>query len=163
MSILVFLDEAKGPAGLNEVVLKAGLSRGKALGLLQRLVREGYVAREGKGYLIAAKGQVILRELQPAPAGKEFQFYYDLDQFAGVSAKSLGEFLERIKTVDNRVLEFHVGRGDFEAWMRDVFTDLDLVRQLEEVRKSGTKGEDLRDKLLGIVDKRFSELCRLTS
>ncbi|MDQ1278833.1 MAG: hypothetical protein QG670_93 [Thermoproteota archaeon] len=162
MSVLVFLDEVKLSIGLNEVVSKVGLSRGKALGLLQKLVRDGYVTREGKGYLIATKGQVALKELRPVASGEEFQFYYDLNRFTGVSAKSLGEFLERLRTVDIRVLEFHVGRGDFEAWVRDVFTDHGLVLQLVELRESGIRGEDLLLELSEIVDKKYRELCKLT-
>lgn len=161
VKILTVLDELKTPVTLNELTGKAALSRGKTLGLLQKLVREDYVGREGKCYLIAPKGQIALRELNPIHSGEEFYFYLDLGQYTGVLAKSLDEFLERLRTIDVRSLEFHMSRGDFEAWIRDIFEDQDLVREFVKLKETGAKGEDLRMKLSEVVDKRYREFCKL--
>jgi hypothetical protein len=98
----------------------------------------------------------ILREL---PADEAFYFYVDIDIPAGVSAKSLPDFLDMLKTLPAQSLEFHTSRGDFENWIR-LLGDETLARKIPKIRGEGLKDEKLRARLTNIVSDRHAELSK---
>ena len=57
----------------------------------------------------------ILDKTSPERA---FYFYSGIGQFTGLSSDSLADFRDKIRSVDIRSIQFHVARGDFEAWIR---------------------------------------------
>lgn len=151
IKILTILNELETPVNINNLASKADLTRGRILGFLNGLVKFGYVEKRGKYYTIATKGKIALRKSRQVNPGKEFHFYIGIGQYTGISAKSLEEFLDRLKSVDAKSLEFHMARGDFEAWIRDVFNDQEMAREFVKLKNAGIKGEDLRTKLLEVV------------
>lgn len=86
-----------------------------------------------------------------------FYFFISLDQYTGESASSLEEFVEKIKEIDVRSLEFHFQRGDFERWITDTFGDNELGKKITEMHKQNPTGENLRSMLLGVISTRLSE------
>ena len=74
-------------------------------------------------------------------------------------ATSIFDFAEQLKKVDLKSLEFHTKRGDFSKWLKDVVKDDALSGDLEKLRSLGMKGERLRTRLVGLVDKRCKELA----
>ncbi|HET8576419.1 MAG TPA: HAD hydrolase family protein [Methylomirabilota bacterium] len=62
------------------------------------------------------------------------------------TAQSLREFRHAVGAVDDAVLAHHAGRGDFSRWVREVFSDLELARQLRKSEARWRRGElpDLR-------------------
>lgn len=157
LNILRTLDGLGEPAGLKRLTEKSGLSLSKTLGTLQGLVKRGYVEKSGGKYSIAEKGKIALRVLNPLPKGVEFKFYRRIDKYTGVLAESLGDFLDKLTTIDIRALEFHVSRGDLENWILSVFGDKELAIELEKIRESGLTGESLKNRVSQAVGARYRE------
>ncbi len=79
------------------------------------------------------------------PNEKAFYFFEANGQYTGVSAKSLEEFMERVRSeLSSESVEFHVERQDFEKWISGVFGDEKLAEEIRNIRLSGVKGETLR-------------------
>jgi len=93
------------------------------------------------------------------PVEKGFHFFTDLEKPTGVLATSVFDFAEELKKVDLKSLEFHMKRGDFSKWLKDVIRDDTLSGEFEKLRSIGLKGEKLRRKLVDLVDNRCKELA----
>jgi len=78
------------------------------------------------------------------PPQKAFYFYRDIGAPTGKSASSLEEFSHQLETVDANSIEFHVKRGDFENWIRDIFHNNKLAKRLTTIKTLGLRGEQLR-------------------
>lgn len=111
----------------------------------------------GKPRLNSDQAAAILREVPPE---KAFYFYRAVDSPLNVSAKSLKEFSERIKTVEPTSLVFHSERQDFENWT-SMLGDNELSARLKEVRMSRPQGESLRSRLYSTTKNRVDQLARL--
>ena len=94
----------------------------------------------------------------PIPEG--FHFYNEKGDPTGKIAISLPDFLEIVKTVDVRSVNFHFNRGDFEKWIIDVFSDIELATQISKIRKDA-RGERLRNDIIRIINRRLEELNKL--
>ncbi|TDA33816.1 MAG: hypothetical protein DSO02_03520 [Hadesarchaea archaeon] len=81
-----------------------------------------------------------------------FHFYSGMDRPLGIQAQSLLEFLEAVKRVGTDSLEFHLYRGDFERWIKDVFNSAFLHSRISALRRDGVKGEELRRRLVGVLE-----------
>ena len=156
LEILKALDKLGKAAGLKSLAAEANLSVGEVLGNVRGLVSNDYVKKSQRSYLITDKGRTALKVLSPTLPDKAFKFYEGIDQYTGVLAKSLEDFLVKIKGVDSKVLEFHTSRGDFENWVLGVFGDKQLASKLGELRPKGLEGEELRSE----VSKAFNERYR---
>jgi hypothetical protein len=71
------------------------------------------------------------------------------------SAESLHACRRVVATIEPDVLAHHAEHGDFSRWVRDVFHDAELSRQLRKMEARWRRGElaDLRgsiDTLIGI-------------
>ncbi|MCJ7634061.1 DUF5752 family protein [Candidatus Bathyarchaeota archaeon] len=161
--ILTILNGLTNPVTINELAHEAKLTRGKTLGSLSGLVRDGFVNEKEKKYSLATKGRRALKELNPLSGEGEFRFYLGIDQYSGISAKSLHEFRDCLKTIDVRSVEFHTVRGDFEAWVRNVFDDHSLAQEFAYLKEAGLRGEDLRTRLSEVVEKRYKEFYKLVT
>jgi len=71
--------------------------------------------------------------------------------YTGQTASSFREFSEILKTIDITSLEFHVQRGDFENWVKEVFNDEELASEITELRIKKVNGELLRNRICEIV------------
>ena len=85
------------------------------------------------------------------PRDKSFYFDTGLGQYSGILASSVDEFLGGLKIVPLESLEYHIGRRDFEKWTKDVLGSVLLADNIRTLRRSQFKGEDLRAKLVGVV------------
>jgi hypothetical protein len=104
------------------------------------------------------KEEFNLRILKALPREKAFYFFTSIGNYTGESAASLKEFLEKIKEVDVRSLEFHLYRGDFEKWISEVLEDKSLAMVVKDLRDKGYSGETLRQHLQGLVAKHLEEI-----
>ncbi len=84
---------------------------------------------------------------------KAFYFYTEVGNYTGQSASSLEQFLEKVKIVDTKSLEFHLYRGDFEMWFREVLEDPRLEEEMRVLKTFDLKGETLRTRLLYTISK----------
>lgn len=82
--------------------------------------------------------------MEKASKENAFYFYTSVDQYTGESASSLEEFLDKVRVVDIESLEFHLQRGDFKKWFREVWFCEELVEKTRKIERLGLKGEALR-------------------
>ena len=94
------------------------------------------------------------------PRDKCFHFYSGIgpNKFMKMSACSLLDFKEKAESVDCKSLEFHVQRGDFAKWCKDVLGDAELAKEFERLRTSNLSGEVLRTCIAGLIDARIEKL-----
>ncbi|MFQ6074118.1 MAG: DUF5752 family protein [Candidatus Bathyarchaeia archaeon] len=97
----------------------------------------------------------ILRNLLREEA---FYFFTSIGNYTGQSAASLGEFLQKIKEIDIKSLEFHLYREDFEKWIAQTLGDAWLAAQIRSLRLRKVVGNILREQLYNLVSRRYREL-----
>ena len=96
----------------------------------------------------------VLRNVPPQNA---FYFYRAIGAPTGAAARSLPDFLGVLNTIDLTSLQFHLGRGDFENWVK-MLGDNTLANQLAGLKEKKMRGEDLRLQLVDIVKARIDTL-----
>jgi len=92
------------------------------------------------------------------PREKAFYFFTSIGNYTGESAASLEEFLEKIKGVSIKSLEFHLYREDFEKWIAQTLEDKELAQEIQNLRSMNLTGDNLRDQLYLTVSKRYEKL-----
>ncbi len=142
--------------------LTAHLNRLQRENLLDK-VREDPLTYELSGLGLIAIGALpekARKVFLSVPLDKCFFFYTGVgsDKFTGISACSLSDFREKVKTVDVKSLEFHIPRGDIERWVRDVLGDEELAEEIERIGRLRLEGELLRNRILNTLDFRIKEL-----
>ena len=137
------------------------------------LTKMGYVSLPEKGlFVITEKGKKALgvpettKEkavaiLAYAPHDKAFNFYVTLGKPLNLHAHNLRDFANKLDKADVVSVEFHMQRGDFEAWFRGI-GDEELAKKTALLKKRNVVGEELRMQLRGIVEQRYLELAKLT-
>lgn len=137
------------------------------------LIKMGYVTMPEKGlYTISVKGKralgipEITKEkavaiLAYAPHDKAFNFYATFGKPLSIHAHSLRDFANKLDRADIASIEFHIERGDFEAWLKGL-GDEELAKKTGLLKKKMLVGEDLRKQLHDIVEQRYNELVKLS-
>jgi len=114
---------------------------------------EARVLRELESPELVAK-----RILRPPPAGKGFTFFYEFARPTEWTVHSLKELYSALKVVDLKSVQFHMKRGDFERWLRQVVGDDKLSDELVNISSEKLSGEFLRERILEAVEGRIREL-----
>jgi len=96
--------------------------------------------------------------LRRVPKGKGFTFFYEFARPTPWTAQSLKEFYSVIKTIELKPIQFHMRREDFERWFRQVIGDEKLADELHSISKRKLGGEALRQRILGVIERRIREL-----
>lgn len=160
------------PAKAAEIAKEAGLSFPSVMMHIIGLIRTRYAEAREKGYYaITENGRKVLGfpEIDGGKAGeilaylpieKSFHFYADVGKPLNVHAASLQDFCDKILKVDMSSIEFHIHRGDFEAWFMGL-GDIELARKTLLIREQKIFGEKLRKKLYEIVKNRCEELTKI--
>jgi predicted transcriptional regulator len=137
------------------------------------LIKMGYVNIPEKGlYAITEKGKRALgipettKEkaaaiLTYAPHDKAFNFYSTVDKPLSLHAHSLRDFANKLDKADETSIEFHLKRGDFEAWFK-MLGDEELVKKTAILKKKNLSEEDLRKQLHEVAEHRYFELAKLS-
>ena len=97
----------------------------------------------------------IFRKL---PKEQAFYFFTSVGNYTGESAASFEEFLDKIKEIDIKSLEFHLYRGDFEKWIAEILEDKELAEEILNLRDIMPTRDVLRKRLVTIVSKRRGKL-----
>lgn len=97
------------------------------------------------------------RALRTLPPQNAFFFYRTVGAPTGAAARNLPDFLRILNAIDLSSIQFHLGRGDFENWIRMLGDDT-LAKQLADLRENKLRGEDLRVQLVGAVKARIDRL-----
>jgi len=99
----------------------------------------------------------ISRIVRTVPSHEGFHFFRGPGDSTEKVAISLADFVEKMRVVDIRSVNFHFKRQDFEKWIRDIIGDAELSRRISRMRKE-THGEKLRSEIIQIVKGRIDEL-----
>lgn len=162
------------PAKATEIAKDTGVNFPAVMMHIIGLTKMSYANSPEKGlYLITEKGKKSLgipevdkdkatEILAYLPAEKAFHFYADVGKPLNAFAASLSDFCDKIQNVDVSAIDFHVHRGDFEAWFAGL-GDAELARKMLLIREQKMFGENLRKKLFDIVKKRSEELAKIRS
>jgi hydroxymethylpyrimidine pyrophosphatase-like HAD family hydrolase len=156
--------------GILGAALPAAVGEGGALSeTLSRLPRGEFllVQRDANRHLsaltfVAAPRQTVhVRHLMKyidacVPPGREFLFR-SADGHVRGAADSLQSFRRVVATTPDEVLTHHAGRGDFSRWVRDMFADAELARQLRKIEARWHRGEltDLRRAIGDLITVRY--------
>jgi len=95
-------------------------------------------------------------------ANEPFLFHtgHGEEKFIGIKAWSLKGFIDAVKKVDIKSIEFHNKHGDFEKWASLSLRDETLAKQFSIISKSTVAGEELREKISQAANERFIELSK---
>ena len=171
--ILRALWTAGKPMTLPMIAEKIELNSSSTMGYLLGLIKADYVSVPQKhSYAITNRGKQALglpkidkktasNILNPLTIEKAFHFFYTINQYSGVHADSLTDFVEKIQKVDLKSIEFHIPRKDFENWIRSL-GDLELSKKMELLRMAQLSGESLREQVYETVKARCEELTKLS-
>ncbi len=102
------------------------------------------------------------RMLRRLPVGKGFTFFYEFARPSTLTVHSLDEFYSALNTVDISSVRFHMERGDFERWLRQVVGDDKVANELTSITNQRVRGEALRKRILATVERRIKELKGIT-
>jgi hypothetical protein len=149
------MNEATNRMDLNMFAAAVELEPNQALSEVQELTKEGFLRKVGGGFGLTEKGKNAIRIFNEVPSERSFNFYVDLGKPLGFNAQSIEQFYRCINQVTADSLEFHLYRGDFESWLRDVCGDEELAQAFGTLKTSGLKAEDLRKTLLKAIDAQY--------
>jgi hydroxymethylpyrimidine pyrophosphatase-like HAD family hydrolase len=147
-------------------VVSEGAGISEALGRLPRgeflLVQRNRGQRTSAVTFVAAPRQTVHVRHQAkyvdscVPPGREFRFRGP-DGRVQASADSLHSFRRVVATAPDDVLAHHAGHGDFSRWVRDVFADAELARQLQKIEARWRRRElaDLRRTIDALITVRY--------
>lgn len=153
--VLKIMSEATTRMDLVMFSQAVNLNQDEIMEAFQQLANEGFLRKVGSGFSLTEKGKNATKINSQVPEGQEFNFYVGVGKPLGFSAHSLEEFYRLVKQVTSDSIEFHLNRGDFENWIREVIGDRQLPLDISGVRGSQLKGEDMRKSLLNAMDIRY--------
>jgi predicted transcriptional regulator len=153
--VLKTMSETTTRMDLNMFAQKVNLTPAQTLQQVQELATNGFLQRVGGGYGMTEKGKTVLKAFSSVPEGLGFHFYFGVGQPSGHISQSLEEFYRSIEQITADSLEFHLYRGDFENWLKDVCKDPELAKDIGNLKVDGMKGEDLRERLLEVLDAKY--------
>ena len=156
LKVLKTMSEATSRMDINMFAKKVNLNPNQTIQIFQELAKEGFLQKVGNGFGIAEKGKVALKVFMPTPEESGFHFYCGIDQPADLTARTLEEFYRIIKQVSVDSLEFHLYRSDFENWLKEARKELELSEEIGRIKVDGLTGEELRARLLKVLDAKYS-------
>jgi hypothetical protein len=99
----------------------------------------------------------VSRMLRTVPQHEGFHFFRAPGDSTGKIATSLADFVEKLRTVDIRSVNFHFPRQDFEKWLRNTIGDAEMSTRISRIKRD-THGEKLRNEIIQVVKGRIDEL-----
>ena len=104
---------------------------------------------------VRVEGKAV-RALRTLGNQEAFYFYETIGKPTGQSARSLNEFLDKIKSVKLESLVFHLQRKDFKNWIANTLGDPKLAQKIQMLP---TEHKDqLRTLICTTVEARLKEL-----
>jgi DNA-binding Lrp family transcriptional regulator len=155
VKVLKTMNEATSRMDLNMFAQAVDMDPNQAMATVQALAAEGFLRKVGNGYGLSRKGKNVLKVFVQVPDELAFNFYVGFDKPLGFSAQSLEEFYRVVRQVCSDSIEFHLYRGDFERWLREVFEDVELADNFASLKATDLKGEDLRKAVLKVIDAKY--------
>jgi len=157
------------PAKAIKIAEEVGLAFPSVMMHILGLAKMGYVKTPESGhYIITEEGKRSLGfpEIDPEtakqimlyqPVERSFHFYADVGKPLNVFAANLQDFCDKIQKVGIESIEFHTGRGDFQAWFAGL-GDVELARKTMLIEERKISGEELQKRLCEVVRSRCESL-----
>src|SRR5208337_1999416 len=120
--------------------------------------RNSQTLRRGKAKKPSVDRDKALLITSSVPGEKGFHFYTNVEKPTGMFATSIFDFLEQLKKVDVKSLEFHLKRNDFQKWLREVIRDDWLAEEFEKLKALDLSADRLRIRLVEITEERCKQL-----
>lgn len=86
-----------------------------------------------------------------------FHFNTPKGTYTGLTANSLEDFASKLKSIEEESVSYHYYHGDFQRWIDTTLGDRDFADTMCFLER-GLSGNQLRAKLLKLLDKRITEL-----
>ena len=93
------------------------------------------------------------------PVEKGFHFFTGVNEPTGICATSMTNFLDQLKRIDLRSLQFHLERNDFSRWLREVVNDSSLADDFDGLQAVKFSGKEIRRGLLELTQKRYGAIA----
>lgn len=166
LATMLLLDKPEKPT---HIAQEAGKDFPSVMMHLIWLTRMGYATSPEKGlYTLTEKGKKTLgvpeinREnaraiLAQMPPDKSFHFYAGIGKPLNLHAYSLQDFRDKLLKVDEESINFHMNRGDFEAWLIGL-GDAELAKKVALLKEKKKGGGELRRRLHEIIANRCTVL-----
>jgi Mn-dependent DtxR family transcriptional regulator len=155
IKILTIMSQATNRMDLNMFAQKVDLDTNQTMANVQELAKKGYVRKVGSGYGLTEKAKAAIKAFTSVSEEKSFHFYSQIGYPTVYEAKSLANFYRLIEQIGVDVIEFHMGRGDFENWLREVFGDEKLADEFGRIKNANLKGEALRKEILKVIEAKY--------
>ncbi|MGD6932790.1 MAG: hypothetical protein ACQCN5_01115 [Candidatus Bathyarchaeia archaeon] len=81
-----------------------------------------------------------------------FHFCLEGGNYTGITATSIHEFTEKLQTIDQNSIDFHMKRKDFQKWIQNEFCDKELPKQIDQINEEKVAKEQLRQELLSTIN-----------
>ena len=120
--------------------------------------RNSQTRRRGKVKKPSVDRDKALLITSSVPGEKGFHFFTNVEKPTGMFATSIFDFLEQLKKVDVKALEFHLKRNDFQKWLREVIRDDWLAEEFEKLKALDLSADRLRIRLVEITEERCKQL-----
>ena len=112
--------------------------------------------RKGRDVQELEVGAEAVKVLRTVGDHEAFYFYEAVGKPAGETARSLNDFLGKVRSVKSESLTFHLQRGDFQSWVEKILGDSKLARELGRISPSSS--DDVRLRICETVENRIREL-----
>jgi hypothetical protein len=167
LETMLLLDK---PARATHIAKETGKEFPSVMMHIIGLTRMGYTNSPEKGlYALTEKGKkalgipeinsdnakTILADMQQ---DKSFHFYADVGKPLSLQAHGLQDFCNKIPKVNADSIDFHMNRGDFEAWFAGL-GDVELAKKAALLKEKKIVGEELHRRLQEIVKNRCMALA----
>jgi hypothetical protein len=116
-------------------------------------IRKKRKPEKSDGLEVNTENVKILRTVENEEA---FYFYEAIGKPTRESARSLSDFLEKVKSVKLESLAFHLQRKDFQNWINKILGDSKLANRIGRIPLS--QEEKIRTKIQEAVESRIKEL-----
>ena len=107
-----------------------------------------------KQYIAVAQAR---RALSTVNQDCGFHFYTAIGDYTGVTATSLQDLAEKMRSISLGSVRFHYERGDFQRWIRTLFCDPELAESLALI-KPYFSDEELRREIIDKIEEHIGHI-----
>ncbi|MGD6811071.1 MAG: DUF5752 family protein [Candidatus Bathyarchaeia archaeon] len=86
------------------------------------------------------------------PFEEGFHFCLEGGNYTGITATSIHEFTEKLRTIDQNSIDFHMQRKDFQKWIQNEFCNKDLPKKIDQINQEKIAEEQVRQELLETIN-----------
>lgn len=91
------------------------------------------------------------QNIQTVDYEKGFHFFNGSGNYEGETATSLVTFEFILESINPDSIRYHMGRADFQKWIREILCDDALAERIDELR-TDVSDQELREELINAVN-----------